>query len=143
MNAKDDSTFRFTEAVQTSFEFLSEHGFACVSASACKVRYESPKVYLEVSHGEWDREVSISFGRVKNHEEFSFTLYLRLIDPDFERALGERLANNADEVRHCVAKIAEALRSRGGPIISGQDSMFERMRDVRWWDFQPDAVKDS
>lgn len=138
----DNSMFRFSEAVHTEFAFLEEHGFSCISASPAKVRYESEKVYIEVSHGAHDGEVSISFGRMKDREEFSFTLFLRLTDPTFEKALGERLANNADEVRDCVRKLAETLRTRGQPIIAGQDWIFERMKDVRWWDFDPGALKD-
>jgi hypothetical protein len=143
MSAPDPATFGFAETVQRQFDFLLEHGFARVFTSPTKVRYESKKVYIEISRSDWDGEVAISFGRLKEKEEFSFTLFLRLVDSTLERTLGERLAYNADQVRHCVVGLANALKSRGWPIISGQDWIFERMKNLRWWDFQPDALKDT
>jgi hypothetical protein len=143
MSAPDAAMFGFAEIVQKEFGFLLEHGFACVSASPTKVRYESKMVYIEISYSDSDGEVAISFGRLKEKEEFSFTLFLRLVDSALERALGERLAYNADQVRRCVVGLANALKSRGWPIISGQDWIFERMKNVRWWDFQPDALEDT
>ena len=143
MSAPDAAMFEFAETVQREFAFLLKEGFACVSTSPTKVRYESKIVYIEVSYSDLDGEVAISFGRLKEKEEFSFTLFLRLVDSALERALGERLAYNTDQVRHCVVGLSNALKSRGWPIISGQDWIFERMKNVRWWDFQPDALKDS
>lgn len=143
MSTPDPAKFGFAETVERQFAFLLEHGFALVFTSPTKVRYESKKVYIEVSHSDSDGEVAISFGRLKEKEEFSFTLFLRLVDSTLERALGERLAYNADQVHHCVVGLANALKSRGWPIISGQDWIFERMKNLRWWDFQPDALKDS
>jgi hypothetical protein len=137
------SMLRFAEEAQRTFEFLKEYGFSCVSVSPNKVRFESKKVFIEVSHGARDGEVAITFGRLHKNEEFSFTLFLRLIDAAFEAALGERLAHNADEVRTCLITLAKALRTRGESIICGEDSVFERMKHVRWWDFQPDALKET
>ena len=133
----------FAETVQKEFAFLLEHGFSCVYRSPTKVRYESKMVYIEVFHSERDGEIGISFGRLHEKEAFSFTLFLRLVNSALERALGERLASNAEQVRQCVIGLAHALRSRGGPIISGQDWIFERMKNVRWWDFEPDALQDG
>jgi hypothetical protein len=143
MSAPDAATFKFAETVQREFGFLVEHGFSCVFTSPTRVRYENKIVYIEVSHRDWDGEVAISFGRLRENEKFSFTLFLRLVDSALERALGERLAYNADQVRHCVVGLANALKSRGWPIISGQDWIFERMKNARWWDFQPDPLQDS
>lgn len=37
--------------------------------------------------------------------------------------------------------LANALAGDGVKIIKGNDEVFERMKTVRWWDFQPDALR--
>jgi len=136
-------TFRFQEETQLCFAFLRASNFRVACTSAQKVRYESESVYIEVTHGERDGEVSIAFGRLAKNEEFSFTLFLRLVNPVLEKELGERMADQPDEIRNCLHQLAEALQSEGKEIISGDNTVFDRMKDVRWWDFQPDALKEK
>lgn len=133
----------FAEETQRAFAFLASDGFSCVSSSSSKVRYESSSVYLEVGHSERDGEVAISFGRLAKNEEFSFTLFLRLVNSKLERELGERLVENRNQLRECLAKLAVALRENGRPILMGDQLVFERMKHVRWWNFRPDALKDG
>jgi len=140
---KERPAFNFPETVRRHFGYLEHHGFADVCGSESKVRYESSKAYVEISHGGWDSEVALAFGRIGTEEDFSFTLFLRLKNPALEKALGERLAVDAAEVESCLVKLADALRSEGGEILRGNDSVFEQMKDVRWWHFQPDALKKS
>lgn len=136
-------TRSFPEIVSEHFAFMERHGFACTSSSKTKVRYESSKAYVEVSHGEQDGEVAISFGRLAPKEEFSFTLFLRKKNPVLEKQMGERLAATPNEVRDCVIKLGDALQSEGAEILRGGDAPFDEMKDVRWWHFQPEALKKS
>jgi hypothetical protein len=136
-------TRSFPEIVREHFAFIERHGFACASNSKTKVRYESSKAYIEVSHGEQDGEVAISFGRLTPREEFSFTLFLRKKNPALEKQMGERLTVTPDEVRDCVIKLGDALQREGAEILRGSDAPFEEMKDVRWWHFQPEALKKS
>lgn len=76
-------------------------------------------------------------------EKFSFTLFLRLVAPDLEKLLGERLVNQPAQMSKVLADLADALRREGKSIVAGEDSIFERMKGVRWWDFQPEALKRS
>lgn len=136
-------THSFPEIVRDHFAFMERHSFALTSSSKTKVRYESTKVYVEVSHGEQDGEVAISFGRLAAKEEFSFTLFLRKKNPVLEKKMGERLAATPDEIRECVIKLGDALQREGAEILRGRDGPFEEMKDVRWWHFQPEALKKS
>ena len=133
--------YQFSDEVQIIFAFLKNNHFISVSGSSSKVRYESQKVYIEITHGEWDGEVAISFGRLGQNEEFSFTLFLRLVNPDLEKFLGERLAYQPDQISNCLLKLADALKTDGNSIIIGDDQVFDKMKDVRWWHFQPSAIK--
>jgi hypothetical protein len=132
---------RFPEEAQDVFAFLKDYSFSCGSTSPYKVRYESKQVYIEIRHDEWDCEISISFGRIASDEEFSFTLFLRLVNPTLEKQLGERLACTPVQVRDHLKKLAGALKQEGRPIMDGEDALFERMRAVRWWHFQSEALK--
>jgi hypothetical protein len=138
----NDVAAAFADETQRAFAFLASDGFSCVSSSSSRVRYESSSVYVEVRHSECDGEVAISFGRLAKNEEFSFTLFLRLVNPQLECELGERLAENLEQLRECLAKLSVALQEEGRPILTGDQLAFERMKRVRWWDFRPDALKD-
>lgn len=134
---------KFSEDAQVIFNFLLERGFSCVSTSINGIRYESKNVYINISHEEWDSEVAIAFGRIDEEEEFSFTLFLRLVNPELENAMGERLAVEPSEIRAELIKLADAMKLEGESIMNGEDAVFEKMRAVRWWDFQASALKDD
>ena len=136
------SDLRFCEAAQNALAFLVEdHGFSTVAASELRVRYESKTVYIEMLHGLRDCEVHINFGRLDRQEEYSFTLFLELVNPAVEKSLGDRMVNTPDTVAATVDAVAKALQSEGQGIIKGVDELFERMRDVRWWHFCPEALE--
>ncbi len=137
----NDVTAAFADETQRAFAFLVSEGFSCVSSSSAKVRYESSCVYVELRHSERDGEIMIAFGRLAKNEEFSFTLYLRLVNPTLERKLGEWLVENREQLRECLARLSVALQGEGRPILAGDQLSFERMKRVRWWDFRPDALK--
>jgi len=132
----------FVEAVKSNFSYLvTEFSFSAPKISSRSARYESAKVFVEVLHGERDDEISISFGRLATDEYFSFTLFLRSVDPQLEKTLGERIVYKSSDVADCVQGLAAALRDQGKFILVGQDKVFEKMKEVRWWHFQPDALK--
>jgi hypothetical protein len=131
----------FADEVRARFSYLENKGFVATEASPNEVRYESNKVNLVVAHSERDGEVSISFGRRDRPEKFSFTLFLRLVNPTLERLLGERMPQERSQLRKCLDDLAGALDREGTQILAGDDLVFERMKHVRWWDFQPQAIK--
>jgi hypothetical protein len=130
----------FPEIVREHFGFLTMCGFSLKPGSRTKVRYESSKVHIEISRGEQDGEVAISFGRITPKEEFSFTLFLRKENPILEKQMGERLANTPEEIRECIIKLGDALQREGVEILRGNDALFEKMKEVRWWHFQRDVT---
>jgi hypothetical protein len=136
-------TLGFEEATARAFDLLEKsYGFRKTLASEKKVRYESEKVYIEINYGDYDYELSLAFGRLNRGEpeRFDFTLFLRLVNPTLEQALGERIADKPEAVRDTLHKLAEALQTQGMDIITGNDVAFERMKSVRWWHFKPEAL---
>jgi len=130
------------DEVQRAFAFITSFGFSCISSSFSNVRYESGGVYVEVRLSGRDGEVSVYFGRLGKSEEFSFTLFLRLVNPKLERALGERLVENREQLAASLKGLSEALQQDGQSILRGDELVFERMKRVRWWDFRPEALKE-
>lgn len=129
----------FSEHTQAAFVFLEEEfGFIRTHTSSRKVRYETKAVFIETCHGDYDFEVSTAFGRQhpSESERFDFTLFLRLVNPALEKALGERIADNEEKVKETVCSLAKALRSEGIDIIKGRDAVFDRMKNVTWWQFK-------
>jgi hypothetical protein len=135
------SDVSFPEEVRAAFLFLEDKGFVATIVSRNEVRYECDKVYVVISYGDRDGEVSISFGRKGRDEKFSFTLFLRLVNPALEKALGERMAHTPTQLRKCLDDLANALLREGAQILAGEDFVFQRMKRVRWWDFKPEALK--
>jgi hypothetical protein len=135
------SEMEFREKAMNAFEFLKDHGFTCVDASERRVRYESSKVYIEMCHGLHDCEVFIDFGRLNTDDRFNFTLFLRLVNPALEKNLGDRMVDTPDTISATANALAKALQSEGQGIIKGEDDIFERMKDVHWWDFCPEMFK--
>jgi hypothetical protein len=141
--AGNELSAAFADYVRRVFAFIEDFGFSCVSASSSRVRYESGSVHVNVDRGERDGEVAISFGRLAKNEEYSFTLFLRLVNPRLESELGERLAEDRLQLVSCLDKLAAALQQEGRPILTGDELLFERMKQVRWWHFRPEALKNG
>lgn len=137
----NDASVAFAEEARRAFAFIASFGFSCVSSSSSNVRYESSGVYLEIRFSGHDGEVAIYFGRLGKAEELSFTLFLRLVNPTLERALGEGLVESREQLVESLMGLSEALLSDGQPVLDGDQLVYERMKHVRWWDFQPEALE--
>lgn len=132
----------FSEAARNALAFLAkDYCFSVVTVSDRRVRYESDTVFIEMLYGLRDCEIYIEFGRLKKQESYSFTLFLRLVNPDLEKCMGDRMANSPETIAATVNALVKALRSEGQGIIEGDCDIFERMKDVRWWDFCPEALR--
>jgi hypothetical protein len=91
-------------------------------------------------HGLHDCEVHISFGRVGTQERYSFQLFLQSVNPALEKSLGDRMVDTPETVAATVSAVAKTLQVEGQGIIKGDDEVFERMKEVRWWHFRPEAL---
>jgi hypothetical protein len=138
-----NAEFHFQAKAQSAFDFLAqEFGYACVLASHRELRYESAKVYLRILHSPRDYELSITFGRLNKDERFYFSMFLDLVNPELRKTFGYGIADTPDAVAAAVKSLAAALRSDGMGIITGDDALFDRMKDVRWWHFHPEMLVD-
>jgi hypothetical protein len=121
---------------------LTLRGFRPVKSEATKVRYESPRVYLEFINDQREGDLGLYFGPLGLSERFQFLLYMRSVAPAHPAA-GGRVVDSPADVETELKGIADALKRYGEPILSGDDSLLERMKTVRWWDSDPKAVRDQ
>jgi hypothetical protein len=136
------TTVSFPQEVKAVFtHLLDAYAFKCASSTPLKVRYESKSVFIEIVYGPYDCEVAIEFGRLKTDEKLSFTLFLQSVNPALEKQMGDRIAFEPDKVRSDLAALARALEAEGQQILKAENSVFEQSKALRWWHFQPDALK--
>jgi hypothetical protein len=133
MSRMQPQRMSFSDIVLERWTFMNSFGFKCVSRFEDKLIFESNKVRITVSHGQRDGEVSMSFGRIALGEDYSFVLFLRKTSPGIQSSMGEMLANDTQEIFLAVRKLGDALQQAGVGILHGFDSVFEEMKDVRWW----------
>src|SRR5438045_7554154 len=78
----DRSALRFAEEVKARFSFLEALGFHCVRSEATLVRFESPKVSINVYHGRHSFEIDLEIEPAQSPADaYSFASVLRLVDP--------------------------------------------------------------
>jgi hypothetical protein len=109
------------------------------TSSNTMVRYESDKVFIEVFHGERDYEVGLNFGRTGKNEHFSFGLFCKLMKLEPVASI-EMISDDKLRVEEFIAILARTLEEDASKIINGDNEIFERMKTVRWWDFNPEAL---
>ena len=144
MDIPDDrSTLRFRdETLSTIRPILAPHGYRATLVSETLVRFESDRVYIEASHGAYDYEVAIRFGRLEQQDDFSFILFLRGANPVLAQQIGDGVAFEREDVARLLALLGRALSTDGLPIVRGETDVFERMKSVRWWHFMPEVLRD-
>jgi hypothetical protein len=62
------------------------------------------------------------------------------VAPSHPSAKGDVVESTA-EIEVELRAISDALRQYGRPILEGDDSVFEKMKSVRWWDFDSEAIR--
>jgi hypothetical protein len=138
----DRSNLHFTTAVHRHFDFLtSGFGFRTVGESELCVRYEAESVFVEVYHGSYDFEIGVNFGRLSHKERFDFAFFLKRFHSEVDQELSNHLADTTEKVDKVLEELAQLLRTYGVPIIKGENQIYERMTNVRWWHFYPEALK--
>jgi len=121
---------------------MAKRGYHIAERSPRKVRYEGARVYFEFTNEPRDGDLGLYFGRLALEERFQFLLYLRSVAPAHPGARGA-LVESSDDVERELKNLADALRKHGQPILDGDDAVFDTMRNVRWWDFEPGVVREQ
>ena len=99
----DRSLLRFSDEVKIRFAFLELLGFRCESSEATMVRFESPRLAINVYHEKLSYEISSAIESAGGADTYSFSEILRLVH-------GERMEQYRDYASHTVEGVAEGVR---------------------------------
>ncbi|HEX3151692.1 MAG TPA: hypothetical protein VHR66_26710 [Gemmataceae bacterium] len=87
--------------------------------------------------------MSITFGRLAANETIYFSAFLELANPAREKSLGSRIADTHEAIAKAADGLAKALQSEGELIITGNDELYDLMKQVRFWHFHPEYLRED
>lgn len=133
----DRSSLGFTEEVLSAFNFLiEEYGFRCVKAEPTFVRYESPRVFVNIYHGRSSYELGVEIGQLAgatNQEEpFSISEVIELAGAQEETGYTFFQASTAERIRRFVPKLAEYVRKYAAAALIGDPITYDALREIQW-----------
>jgi hypothetical protein len=99
----DRSLLCFVSEVGIQFAFLESLGFCCVFSEINLVRFESPKININIYHEKLSYEIGSSIEFTGESEIFSFSEILRLVH-------GKEMEQYRDYATHTVEGVAEGVR---------------------------------
>ena len=123
----------FPDAVLTAFDFLTKaYDFHLETLTPTFVRYESPRVFVNIYHGRSSFELGFEGGLRSNDpgkEEIAFSLGDII---DLRRTKDGTLyarpqASTAQSVRSLVPKLADLVRTYADPVLRGDPEIFTQL----------------
>lgn len=129
---KDRWKLGFKEAVLDNFNFLEDYGLKCDQADATFVRYDSPKVFMNIYHGRGSYELNLEIGRHNGAKKDSThnldavlewykapeQKLLDLIHPLFQ-------SHTREGVQEMVPKMAALFRKYAEPLLRSDEEAFK------------------
>lgn len=125
----DRSLLRFAEEVKEQFAFLGALGFQCVRSEATFVRFESPRVCINIYHGRHSFEIDLEIEPAQSPTDaYSFAEILRLVDRE-QLGHSKNYATHTEQgVVEGVRQLAELFRRCIAAGILNDDSLFSRLK---------------
>jgi hypothetical protein len=125
----------FPAAARASFAFLAELGFNLTTAEMTFVRYESPRVFVNVYHGRASYELNVEVGLRADtpsspENPFSIGEIVELQSGGL-RHFRPPQVTTADGVRKSTAQLAELVRDYAGEALRGDADFFTRLSLLR------------
>ena len=122
----------FVKEVKEFFSFLEAMwGFNCVRQEKTFVCYESADVYVNVYHGRSSFEIGVEVGNKSLEHSFSLEALVSLFDKELSREYWATGARTSEAVHRALKKLSEGLSRYGGPALSGNQSIFYRLEQLR------------
>lgn len=129
----------FEREIKSSFRFLVDKlGFIEVSPKKSLSSYGKSfcyalkLFYVEVFYVSRDSEVGVNIGRITQdgEEEFSFHMYLGIVNPTLYYKLGYSIANKDAHVIELLDIYSNALKKYCIKIRNNEDLTFKQMQNV-------------
>jgi hypothetical protein len=130
-NATDRASLGFADAVKAKFGFLEGLGFRCVSTEATLVRFESPTLAINISHGRQSYEISLEIDQGRESETYSFSEILRLVQVEQAERYRDYATHTVAGVTEGVSQLAELFRKCVVVGILNDSELFFRLKFQR------------
>lgn len=132
LNNKQDSNSRkslgFVKEVREHFSFLeTQWDFQCIQQEDTFVRYASDNIHVDVYHGRASFEIGVEIGKKPIERSFSLEALVTLFDEDLSREYWATGGRTTESIRKILVKAAEGLRKYGDDVLSGNQSIFDRL----------------
>ncbi len=134
---KDRWKLGFKEAVVASFDYLSSYGLQCVGTDVTFVKYDSPKVFVNVYHGRGSYELNVEIGR---HGGPRKDVPLRLDAVlGWKRAPERKLldrektlfqSHTREGVQEMVPRMAALFQKYADPLLRGDEEAFRASTNI-------------
>jgi hypothetical protein len=123
----------FAPAVVEAFAFLEEeYGFRRVATLVTYVRYESPKVFVNVFHGRASYELGVELGLrgpdPRQEDHYSLHEFLRFAAPPVSSQYKPFQVTRPETVATFVPVLADLLKSHAGPALVGDEKFFSELQ---------------
>jgi len=131
-NTTERKSIEFAKEVKEIFAFLDvQYGFKCTRQEKTFVRYESTDVYVNVYHGRSSFEIGLEIGKKPSERGFSLEGLVTLFDKELSREYWAAEGITAESARRVLKKLAEGLSRYGDAALSGNQSIFNRLEQLR------------
>ena len=121
----DRARLGFTEAVLSSFSFLTkDFNFCVVKTEPTFVRYESPSVFANIYHGRASFELGFESGRLndgsgREEHPYSLDVIIELMRAREETGYTFLQASTRARVQELVPKLASLVQSYAASALTG------------------------
>jgi hypothetical protein len=131
-NTAERRSLGFSKEARELFSFLEvQWEFKCVRQENTFVRYESADVYVNVYHGRSSFEIGVEIGNKSSEHSFNLEALVALFDKELSLEYWAAGGRTAKAVRRALKKQAEGLSRYGGSALSGHQSIFDRLEQLR------------
>ena len=131
-NTAERRSLGFSKEARELFSFLEvQWEFKCVRQENTFVRYESADAYVNVYHGRSSFEIGVEIGNKSSEHSFNLEALVALFDKELSREYWAAGGRTAEAVRRALKKQAEGLSRYGGSALSGHQSIFDRLEQLR------------
>ena len=130
--APDRWKMGFKEAVLANFDYLASYDLECVESDVTRVRYDSPRVFVNVYHGRGSYELNVEIGRHDGpRKDTPFNLDAVL---GWKRAPEQKLlfkeitlfqSHAREGVQAMVPEMAALFQKYADPLLRGNEKAFE------------------
>jgi len=129
----------FKKNVKQYFDFLvNDHGFKEIEISAdilsygAGISYMRNDLFIDITFEDRGSCIEVNFGKLLNdsvkEEEFSYHMFLGIINKALHYQLGASIANTEVDVVELLDIYAKSLKKDGMKILKNKEKVFKKMR---------------